>query len=95
MTTNQSEPSTAAQVTESLSPSPMLAVLPWGDLIEDFLDEIGISLEDFSSKMTGGWLFGYVDALRLHGIRTCIFCFSDRVEARSIQCIRPRVLGSS
>jgi uncharacterized protein with von Willebrand factor type A (vWA) domain len=58
----------------------MLAVLPRGDLIEDFLDEIGISLEDFSSKMTVGWLFGYVDALRLRGIRTWIFCFSDRVE---------------
>jgi starch synthase len=57
----------------------MLALLPWGDLIEDFLDESGISLEDFSSKMTGGWLFGYVDALRPRGIRTCIFCFSDRV----------------
>jgi glycosyltransferase involved in cell wall biosynthesis len=80
MTTNQSEPSPTAQITESLSPSPMLALLPWGDLIEDFLDEIGVSLEDFSSKMTGGWLFGYVDALRLRGIRTCIFCFSDRVE---------------
>jgi starch synthase len=58
----------------------MVALLPWGDLIEDFLDEIGVSLEDFSSKMTGGWLFGYVDALRLHGIRTCVFCFSDRVD---------------
>jgi starch synthase len=58
----------------------MLALLPWGDLIEDFLDGIGVTLEDFVSKMTGGWLFGYVDALRLHGIRTSIFCFSDRVE---------------
>jgi glycosyltransferase involved in cell wall biosynthesis len=79
MTSKQSEPSTA-RVTESLGPSPMIALLPWGDLVEDFLDEIGVSLEDFSSKMTGGWLFGYVDALRLRGIRTCIFCFSDRVD---------------
>ncbi len=47
----------------------MLALLPWGDLIEDFLDGIGVSLEDFSSKMTGGWLFGYVEALRLHWVR--------------------------
>jgi starch synthase len=68
------------QVTESVSPSPVLALLPWGDLIEDFLDEIGVSIDDFCSKMTGGWLFGYVDALRLHGIRTSIFCFSDRVK---------------
>jgi hypothetical protein len=31
-------------------------------------------------KDTGGWLFGYMDAMRLHGIKTCIFCFSDRIE---------------
>ena len=54
--------------------------MPWGDLIEDFLDEIGVSIEDFTSKMTGGWLFGYVDALRLEGIRTTVFCFSARVK---------------
>jgi len=60
---------------------PRLALLPWGDLIEDFLDEIGVSIEDFSTQMTGGWLFGYVDALRLEGIRTTIFCFSARVDA--------------
>ena len=80
MTTDRSGPPTIAQVTESSGPSPMVALLPWGDLIEDFLDGIGVSLEDFCSKMTGGWLFGYVDAMRLHGIKTCIFCFSDRVE---------------
>ena len=89
MTTNQSEPSPTAQVTESLGPSPMVALLPWGDVIEDFLDEIGVSLEDFSSKMSGGWLFGYVDALRLRGIRTCIFCFSDRVDGTAHKVHEP------
>jgi len=59
---------------------PKIAVLPWGDLIEDFLDGIGVSVEEFASKMTGGWLFGYVEALRLKGIAASIFCFSDRVE---------------
>jgi glycosyltransferase involved in cell wall biosynthesis len=62
---------------------PRLALLPWGDLIEDFLDGIGVSIEDFSSSMTGGWLFGYVDALRLEGIQTTIFCFSARVKTTS------------
>ena len=80
MTTERSKPPTAAQVAQSLSPPPIVALLPWGDLIEDFLDGIGVSLEDFCSKMTGGWLFGYVDALRHCGIRTCIFCFSNRIE---------------
>jgi len=58
----------------------MIAILPWGDFIEDFLDVIGVSLDEFSSKMTGGWLFGYVEALRLQGIRSTIFCFSRNVE---------------
>lgn len=64
---------------EARTPShslPMVAILPWGDFIEDFLDAIGLSLEDFAYKMTGGWLFGYIDALRLQGIRSTIFCFS-------------------
>jgi len=58
----------------------MIAILPWGDFIEDFLDAIGVSLEEFSSKMTGGWLFGCIEALRLQGIRCTIFCFSENVE---------------
>ena len=56
-----------------------VALLPWGDVVEDFLDGIGVSLGEFSSRMTGGWLFGYIDALKLQGIRTTIVCFSERV----------------
>ena len=56
-----------------------VALLPWGDLIEDFLDEIGLTLEEFCSRMTGGWLFGYVAALRRQGIETAIVCTSRRV----------------
>jgi glycosyltransferase involved in cell wall biosynthesis len=58
----------------------MIAILPWGDFIEDFLDAIGVSLEEFTSRMTGGWLFGYIEALRLHGIRSTVFCFSKHVK---------------
>jgi glycosyltransferase involved in cell wall biosynthesis len=57
-----------------------IALLPWGDVVEDFLDEIGISLESFCTKMTGGWLFGYADALRRRGVGVKIICFSERVE---------------
>lgn len=59
----------------------MIAILPWGDFIEDFLDTIGLSLEDFAYKMTGGWLFGYIEALRLQGIGSTIFCFSKRARS--------------
>jgi starch synthase len=72
--------SPSAQVSASSRPSPIIAILPWGDFIEDFLDAIGVSLEEFSSKMTGGWLFGYIQALRLQRIRSAIFCFSKNVE---------------
>ncbi len=57
-----------------------LALLPWSDLIEDYLDDIGVSLETFCTEMTGGWLFGYVEALRTVGVRTVVVCFSGRLK---------------
>jgi len=61
--------------------TPTVALLPWGDFIEDFLDGIGISLDQFCTQMTGGWLFGYIEALRRQGVESSIFCFSSRVES--------------
>ncbi|MFP5270917.1 glycosyltransferase family 4 protein [Coleofasciculus sp.] len=58
---------------------PAIALLHWGDLIEDFLDSIGISFEGFCQEMTGGWMFGYIDALQLAGVRTVLFCISAQV----------------
>lgn len=58
---------------------PTIALLHWGDLIEDFLDTIGVSFEAFCDEMTGGWMFGYIDALKLANVRTVLFCISARV----------------
>ncbi len=58
---------------------PTIALLHWGDLIEDFLDTIGVSFEAFCNEMTGGWMFGYIDALKLADVRTVLFCISARV----------------
>ncbi|MEA5604519.1 glycosyltransferase family 4 protein [Nostoc sp. UHCC 0252] len=58
---------------------PIIALLHWGDLIEDFLDTIGVSFEAFCNEMTGGWMFGYIDALKLVDVRTVLFCISARV----------------
>ncbi len=55
-----------------------VALLPWGDVIEDYLDTIGQSVEDFATRMSGGWLFGYADALRTVGVESCILCVSKR-----------------
>ncbi len=59
---------------------PTIALLHWGDLIEDFLDSIGTSFKSFCSEMTGGWMFGYIAALRLVGVQTVLFCISDQVQ---------------
>jgi len=64
-----------------MEPKPkIVALVEWSHLIEDFLDNIGISFEDFASKMTGGWLFGYIEALKLYNVETVLFCFSARVK---------------
>lgn len=68
-----------AQAVKAPDALPAVALLPWGNLIEDFLDSIGVSFERFRDEMTGGWMFGYVDALRLAGVRTVLVCVSARV----------------
>jgi glycosyltransferase involved in cell wall biosynthesis len=55
--------------------------LLFAGVIEDFLDSIGLSLDDFCTSMTGGWCFGYIDALRSAGWQTTLFCLSRQVEA--------------
>jgi glycosyltransferase involved in cell wall biosynthesis len=63
--------------------APAIALLPWGNVLEDFLDTIGISLETFCNEFTGSWMFGYVDALRQVGLRTVLICVSARVTVPS------------
>src|ERR671916_227336 len=65
----------ATKETQPVSP-PTVALLPWGDVWEDFLDMIEISLDEFCTEMSGGWLFGYVGALEQVGIRTVLVLWS-------------------
>lgn len=60
---------------------PTVALLPWGDVLEDFLDPLGLDVQDYAERMTGGWLFGYVDALARADVRTVVVCVSARVSA--------------
>jgi glycosyltransferase involved in cell wall biosynthesis len=57
----------------------VIALFPWGDVIEEFLDPIGLTLDDFAARMTGGWLFGYAAALQAVGHRPVIVCASERI----------------
>ena len=56
-----------------------VAIVDWTQLVEDYLDHIGLSFEAFCNEMTGGWLFGYIDALQTAGVRTVLMCVSARV----------------
>ena len=57
-----------------------IALLSGADRFEDFFDKIGVSLETFRDEFTGGWLFNYVQALRLAGVRTVLLFTSARVQ---------------
>lgn len=61
-----------------------LAILPWGDVIEEFLEPIDLTREDFVERMSGGWLFGYVAALTAAGWRCVIVCPSETVAAPTL-----------
>ena len=63
----------------SQTAEPVVALLPWGDLIEDFLDPLAVSLQSFCEEMSGGWLWGYVEALRRAGVRSVVVCVSSQV----------------
>jgi glycosyltransferase involved in cell wall biosynthesis len=68
---------------------PAIAILPWGNVLEDFLDPLGVSLEEFCNEFRGSWLFGYAEALRSVGVRTILVCGSKRVAAASRSTHRP------
>lgn len=65
---------------DRLAPGCAVALIPWGDVWDDFLDSVGVSLEAFCEDGIGGWLLGYMEALRLAGIRTVLILMSARIE---------------
>ena len=60
-------------------PQIRVGLLPWGQVIEDFLEGLQLEVEDFVSAMSGGWLFGYVEALATAGVSVVIICVSADV----------------
>src|SRR5437868_7032741 len=74
--------------------APVVAILPWGDVIEDYLDSIGVTRDEFCQEMTGGWLFNYVDALKRSGVRSAIYCITARPSTRKTTCLIHRPTGA-
>jgi glycosyltransferase involved in cell wall biosynthesis len=62
------------------SGGPTVALLAGADRFEDYYDKIGVSIETFASRLTGGWLVGYIDALASVSVRTILFLVSERVD---------------
>ena len=59
---------------------PTVALLPWGLLFdEDYLDTIGVSLEEFCVDGAGGHLFNFITAMQRAGVSTVLVLFSRRV----------------
>jgi glycosyltransferase involved in cell wall biosynthesis len=56
-----------------------VALVSGADRFEDFYDKIGVSIEDFRTRLNSGWIFNYVDALTSVGVRTVLVFVSSRV----------------
>jgi len=65
-------------LTTNTCSQPVVALLVWGEVWEDFLGELGISLESFCNDIPFGWMSGYINALRLLGVKTILICPSAR-----------------
>lgn len=70
-----------------------VALVDWSQLLEDYLDNIGLPFESFRDEMSGGWMFGYVEALRRAGVRAVLFCVSARVAETERHTHRPTGAG--
>jgi starch synthase len=58
-----------------------VALVPWGTPLEVYLDPLGATLDDFCERQSGGWLFGFAEALRLAGHAPSIVVSSRTVTA--------------
>jgi len=61
--------------------TPTIGLLPWGNVLEDFLEPAGLTLERFCDEFTGSWIFAWARALASAGVRTEIACVSRDVDA--------------
>jgi glycosyltransferase involved in cell wall biosynthesis len=62
------------------SDRPTVALLPWGDLFEDWLDPLGVGIDAFRDEFVGSWMFGWAEALATADVRTAIIAVTTRVQ---------------
>src|SRR3982751_4031980 len=57
----------------------VITLVPWGNVLEDFLEPDGVSLNEFRTAFTGSWMFSWAEALRRAGVRTILACVARGV----------------
>lgn len=72
---------------------PVIAILPWGDVIEDFLAPLDVNARSYLRSASGGWLFGYVLALKKAGWRPLVIWASR--EVTEVECMVHPGTGAS
>ena len=80
MAQRKSITSSGDDMNEEKRSEPVVAIL-LGDDFDEWLDTLGMSLKDFSQNMIGSWVFNYVQALQVAGVRPVIYCISTQVSA--------------
>jgi glycosyltransferase involved in cell wall biosynthesis len=70
----------ASDILERGAQPPTVALLPWGDVFEDFLDRLGVSFDELRLEFVGSWIFGYAAALATAGVRSVIVCPTARFD---------------
>ena len=57
-----------------------VAIVVWGDVIEDYLRYLGLAFDELVERSSGGWLFGYVGALATQGVESIVVYLSSRFD---------------
>jgi glycosyltransferase involved in cell wall biosynthesis len=60
---------------------PRVAILNSQDLIDDWIDHLGVSVDELRDELVGSWLFDYPRALARAGVDTTLIFFSRYVTA--------------
>jgi glycosyltransferase involved in cell wall biosynthesis len=77
---NYEVPHATTRVVEGNSNTqPTVAFLNNLDLVDDFLDHIGVPFETLCSDFVGSWMFGYINALNQVGVRSVQFVITTHV----------------
>jgi glycosyltransferase involved in cell wall biosynthesis len=73
----------------TVSNNPTIAIVPWGDLWEDFYGSIGVPFDEFCNEFSGSWSFKLVRALKCVGVEVVTYYSSLRVAAPTRYRHRP------